>query len=566
MPFAEPIFTWMVPPGRSNPADGSLEGQLLRALLAHTGDRVFAQDLDGRIRFASASLARALGIDAPEQLIGRTDAALGGNGDGLIRLPLHDEQGEVVGTAGIGPASGSGHRFAGQDRDLGSVMNLLCDRAMELTGADGSAVALLEDGELRFAASRGTPQHRIGELLDQDDSLGGRALRDGRSLMTGDARSDPRTSSRRISAKGIQSLVAVPLRHAGNPVGVLIVASLSPGAFDAEQVRMLELLAPVVSASMSNASELQAKRAQVEALMRFRAIFEGASVGIVRARADGTAVEVNSAVLDMLGYTPEEHGSGSFEMFTHPDDVDQTRELMRQLMAGERDAYEQDKRYMRKNGAVIWVHVRAWLEPPAEGEPPTAIATIENINERKLAEIALRENSERLERVVETQRDIAAAGVDLQGVMRLIVERSQALTKAEGAVRTKAILDELAAMGVRLSIDDFGTGYSSLAYLKRLPIRQIKIDRSFVMGMETDEDDATIVRSTIDLGRNLGLEVVAEGVETDLIVRELRALGCTIAQGYCISRPLPPDELADWLSCRPPRTRDRPPADAPARR
>ena len=69
---------------------------------------------------------------------------------------------------------------------------------------------------------------------------------------------------------------------------------------------------------------------------------------------------------------------------------------MRQLMAGEREAYEQDKRYITKDGEVLWVHVRAWLEPPVEGEPRTAIATIENINERKLAEIALRENSERL--------------------------------------------------------------------------------------------------------------------------------------------------------------------------
>jgi EAL domain-containing protein (putative c-di-GMP-specific phosphodiesterase class I) len=118
-------------------------------------------------------------------------------------------------------------------------------------------------------------------------------------------------------------------------------------------------------------------------------------------------------------------------------------------------------------------------------------------------------------------------------------------------VRTTAILDRLASMGVRLSIDDFGTGYSSLAYLKRLPITEIKIDRSFVMGMGTNDDDATIVRSTIDLGRNLGLEVVAEGVESEAIWKELRALGCTVAQGYYLSRPLPPAELGEWLSSRP---------------
>src|SRR5207244_12498862 len=84
----------------------------------------------------------------------------------------------------------------------------------------------------------------------------------------------------------------------------------------------------------------------------------------------------------------------------------------------------------------------------------------------------------------------------------------------------------LASTGVRLAIDDFGTGYSSLAYLKRLPVTEIKIDKSFVMGMIDDPDDATIVRSTIDLARNLGLQVVAEGVEHEDTWRNLAAQGC----------------------------------------
>ena len=113
--------------------------------------------------------------------------------------------------------------------------------------------------------------------------------------------------------------------------------------------------------------------------------------------------------------------------------------------------------------------------------------------------------------------------------------------------RTKLILERLSVMGIRLSIDDFGTGYSSLAYLKRLPVSEIKVDRSFVMNMDEDEDDATIVRSTIDLGRNLGLDVVAEGVETEQVWNRLKALGCTAAQGYYLSRPIPAPELGAWL-------------------
>jgi diguanylate cyclase (GGDEF)-like protein len=116
--------------------------------------------------------------------------------------------------------------------------------------------------------------------------------------------------------------------------------------------------------------------------------------------------------------------------------------------------------------------------------------------------------------------------------------------------RVRQVLSGLNEMGLRLAIDDFGTGYSSLAYLRRLPVQTIKIDRSFVMDMCENASDATIVRSTIDLGRNLGLDVVAEGVESQEAWNALRAQGCTLAQGYFISRPLPADELAPLLAER----------------
>jgi diguanylate cyclase (GGDEF)-like protein len=114
-------------------------------------------------------------------------------------------------------------------------------------------------------------------------------------------------------------------------------------------------------------------------------------------------------------------------------------------------------------------------------------------------------------------------------------------------VRAQSTLERLCDMGADLSIDDFGTGYSSLAYLKRLPVHELKIDKSFVMNMENDLDDAKIVRSTIDLGHNMGLRVVAEGVENEAVWHLLAQMGCDQAQGYFMGKPMPMDALALWI-------------------
>jgi len=116
------------------------------------------------------------------------------------------------------------------------------------------------------------------------------------------------------------------------------------------------------------------------------------------------------------------------------------------------------------------------------------------------------------------------------------------------APRARATINELHDIGVALSIDDFGTGYSSLSYLRRLPVGELKIDQSFVANVLLDEQDEVIVRSTIDLGHNLGLVVVAEGVENNEVLDRLQVLGCDIAQGYCISRPLAPGHFLSWLA------------------
>ncbi len=115
-------------------------------------------------------------------------------------------------------------------------------------------------------------------------------------------------------------------------------------------------------------------------------------------------------------------------------------------------------------------------------------------------------------------------------------------------VHAMEVLARLSAMGLKLSIDDFGTGYSSLSYLKKLPVDAIKIDKSFVIGMAQDENDAAIVRTSIDLAHNLGMEVIAEGVESEQALLRLIKLGCDTVQGHYISRPLSAEELEQWLN------------------
>jgi EAL domain-containing protein (putative c-di-GMP-specific phosphodiesterase class I) len=116
--------------------------------------------------------------------------------------------------------------------------------------------------------------------------------------------------------------------------------------------------------------------------------------------------------------------------------------------------------------------------------------------------------------------------------------------------RARSVLAALSKLGVRLAIDDFGSGNSSFGHLRQLPIDVLKIDRSFVLTMFENDDDAVIVRATIDLGHNLGVDVVAEGVETEEAARRLTALGCDTLQGYHLGRPQPASDLASIGSAK----------------
>ncbi|HEY1356925.1 MAG TPA: EAL domain-containing protein [Thermoleophilaceae bacterium] len=708
--------------------------------------------------------------------------------------------------------------IAGADNDLELVMQLVAERSQAITSADGAMVNLLDGDVVHTRAASGIAANALDARRPLADSVAKYAIESGQPILIEDTLSDPRINQALRQKVGDRSLICAPLFQRQEVIGTLNVMSRSERDRLTEEDRQtLEMLSVVLSAAVSQAAEFEARRAQAEAYSRFRTLFEGASIGIVRLRPDGCAVEANPAFEEMLGYSADELGKTLFAEYMHGEDADR---LFRELIAGRRDSFQLEARCRRKDGELLWAHVRAALERGGDGEPLCAVAMIENITGRKHAEAELTRQSElnehqalhdaltglpnrvlfgeRIEQgiryaarrgtrlavlmmdlnrfkdvndslghhagdvllseigerlagalresdtvarlggdefgillpepsgsddvvtAVERIRSALAEPVELQELpvtveasigiavfpddggdaetlvkradaamycakqettpycfydgdanahqpehLTLLAELDRAMEARELVVfyqpkglledgrvrsvealvrwrhptrglvypdafipvaretpligpltlyvldealrqvgawlddgielsvsvnlgmrnlldltfprqvaallesrqvepglleleitestmlanpsRTRTVIEELSALGIRLSIDDFGTAYSSLGYLRRLPISEIKIDRSFVTDLEEGSEDMAIVRSTIDLGRNLGIEVVAEGVETRQTWERLRELGCNEAQGYYLGRPMPPEELGEWL-------------------
>jgi EAL domain-containing protein (putative c-di-GMP-specific phosphodiesterase class I) len=183
---------------------------------------------------------------------------------------------------------------------------------------------------------------------------------------------------------------------------------------------------------------------------------------------------------------------------------------------------------------TLWVLDAALAQSQAWAQDGIDLGIAVNLSVRNLLDLGLPDHVARLL----AKWDVPASRLELE-----ITET----TLMEDPARASAVMARLSGMGIRLSIDDFGTGYSSLVFLKELPVQEIKIDKSFVLNMLGDAGDGAIVRSIIDLGKNLGLEVVAEGVESQGIMQELARQGCTTAQGFYISRPISAERLSAWL-------------------
>ena len=212
---------------------------------------------------------------------------------------------------------------------------------------------------------------------------------------------------------------------------------------------------------------------------------------------------------------------------------------------------------------IRWEHPQRGLVPPAEFIPFAEHTGYIKLLTRWVMQEAVRQCGQWLREGLRLQISVNISARDLMNrdlpdqVSALLAEHQVPaallcleITESgfmEDPAHAQKVLDRLFDLGVKLSIDDYGTGYSSLSYIMRLPVQELKIDRSFIQRMATDEELSTIVRSTIDLGHNLGLKVVAEGVEDQDAWNLLRSLGCDDAQGYFMSKPLDASSLAEWM-------------------
>ncbi|MFJ2993510.1 putative bifunctional diguanylate cyclase/phosphodiesterase [Pandoraea sp. NPDC087047] len=221
-----------------------------------------------------------------------------------------------------------------------------------------------------------------------------------------------------------------------------------------------------------------------------------------------------------------------------------------------------DGRAVRVEALVRWRHPKRGVVPPAEFIPFAERTGFIRVISRWVAAQAIATCAAWQARGVTLGMAINLSARDLVDVdlpdylKRVMTEHALAPHWLCVEITESALMDDpeqalitmerLHRMGVHIAIDDFGTGYSSLSYLKRMPVGEIKIDRSFVKGMAHEQNDTLIVRSTIALGHSMGIRIVAEGIEDAVTLEKLRALGCDFAQGYFLSKPLPETELMAW--------------------
>ncbi len=298
------------------------------------------------------------------------------------------------------------------------------------------------------------------------------------------------------------------------------------------------------------------------------------SIGIAAARGDDRDAAALLRRADIAMYTAKQQHAGC-ELYSEgidrrtPERLTLLADLRQVLDRGLLDVHYQPKvdlvssALIGVEALVRWKHeTRGWVPPedfiPLAEESGLIRMLTDQVLGSALAatrrwhddgfDLTVAVNLSTLDLLDELLVDRISRHLELTGLRpeSLVLEITESSLMVE-TPRVMATIQQLDRLGVGLSLDDFGTGFSSLSYLRRLPVTELKIDRSFVGNLLLDPQDEVIVKSTIDLGHNLNLRVVAEGIENGPIFERLRLLGCDLGQGYGISRPLPADLLSRWL-------------------
>ena len=427
---------------------------LLRLFLETTSDVVFFKDVEGRFLSVSRSLWGSLGLAAADEMVGKTDfdffppefakhmaeieREVMQTGHALVgveeqvplpdgtkiwteasKWALRDDAGTVVGTicvsrnltrrkraeetlhtqtARLRRIIETQHELAMADEDIEAVMLLACERLCELTGAEGASILMIEGDEVVVRTAHGLVAEAKGLRLTHKGTLSGWVIANRGTAITGDTHTDPRSGDA-SRLYGVRSRIIVPLLSGGgeDAVGSIHVVSPRVDAFDEATANTVELVSVALFAALSNAAESDARRAEVEALDRFRTIFETAPIGILQLDSDGRPVNANPALERMLGYSAAELTELGLDEYIDPFANVESGILGDESDPSTDDAHRAERLFGRKDGSLVWTQVTSMASHAGEADPTFALAMIEDISARKEAEEALRAEAERNE-------------------------------------------------------------------------------------------------------------------------------------------------------------------------
>jgi diguanylate cyclase (GGDEF)-like protein/PAS domain S-box-containing protein len=549
------------------------ERDLLQALMDHLPDNIYFKDQDSRFLRINKALADLFGLESPEQAIGKTDfdfftAEHAGPA-------LHDER-QILNTNV--PVVGRVEKETWRERADRWVLTT----KMPMYDTEGHTIGT-------FGISRDISEMKIAE-----DALTHQALHDGLTGLPNRTLLRDRLQLALTEASEHSSRFALFFldlnrfkdindtfgHHSGDLVLQTLGARLQAEVGEHGTAARLggDELAVVLPTTDERAAIAAAEKiltALNEPFTLEGQVFDiGSSIGIALYPDHGDDPAVLMRRADIAMYAAKRGGDG-YVMYapemeqSNPTRIALTRELRTAIASDQLVLHYQPQIHLESHCAehlealVRWNHPEHGFMPPDSFIPVAEESGLIRPLTTWVLNEALRQVSEwnRAGRDIRISVNLSTRSLhdpDLVDTVRSCLERwsvsssNLALEITESAIiidpdRALDTATRLHDLGVRISIDDFGTGYSSLAYLKRLPIDEVKIDRSFVSDVIANADSAFIVRSVIDLAHNLGIQVVAEGVEDALVLDSLVAQDCELAQGYFISRPLTAAAVLPWL-------------------